>query len=191
MCFASVAGMPPPVSCYPLFYHDRPPHSRKIHAEGVEAVLSFPADRLHAQFFHTAAAGVWKRREKHSIHAGLSPKTTTENCMDYPFWNELSFLQVSVCENGFNDVSPFHTGFTHPVEESPIQAVMDAAAFWKFVGKNVGNLPFIKKKVEGFSFVFTVYSGLRVCFSPIWNFAGSFSTNRRGEKPGVENGHKR
>ena len=33
-----------------------------------------------------------------------------------------------------------------------------SAAFWKFVGKNVGNLPFIKKKVEGFSFVFTVYS---------------------------------
>ena len=27
---------------------------------------------------------------------------------------------------------------------------MDAAAFWKFVGKNVGNLPFIKKKVEGY-----------------------------------------
>ena len=48
------------------------------------------------------------------------------------------------------------------MEESPIQAVMDAAAFWKFVGKNVGNLPFIKKKVEGFSFLFTVYSGLRV-----------------------------
>ena len=127
-----------------------------------------------------------------------SPKTTTENCMDYPVWNELFTFST-----GFSTVfvkkrrsfqrcfPPFPHSFPHPVEESPIQAVMDAAAFWKFVGKNVGNLPFIKKKVEGFSFVFTVYSGLRVCFFPIWNFApGQFSTNRRGEKPGVENGHK-
>lgn len=79
---------------------------------------------------------------------------------------------------------PFPHSFPHPVEESPIQAVMDAAAFWKFVGKNVGNLPFIKKKVEGFSFVFTVYSGLRVCFSPIWNFAtGSFPQTAEEKNP--------
>jgi len=59
---------------------------------------------------------------------------------------------------------------------------MDAAAFWKFVGKNVGNLPFIKKKVEGFSFLFTVYSGLRVCFSPIWNLPRGSFPQTAGEK---------
>ena len=118
-----------------------------------------------------------------------SPKTTTENCMDYPVWNELFTFST-----GFSTVfvkkkrsfqrcfPPFPHSFPHPVEESPIQAVMDAAAFWKFVGKNVGNLPFIKKKVEGFSFVFTVYSGLRVCFSPIWNFAPGSFPQTSGEK---------
>ena len=80
---------------------------------------------------------------------------------------------------------PFPHSFPHPVEESPIQAVMDAAAFWKFVGKNVGILPFIKKKVEGFSFVFTVYSGLRVCFSPIWNLTPGSFPQTAGEKSPV------
>ena len=46
----------------------------------------------------------------------------------------------------------------------------------------MGNLPFIKKKVEGFSFVFTVYSGLRVCFSPIWNLAPGSFPQTAGEK---------
>ena len=109
--------------------------------------------------------------------------------MDYPFWNELFTFST-----GFSTVfvkkkrsfqrcfPPFPHSFPHPVGESPIQAVMDAAAFWKFVGKNVGNLPFIKKKVEGFSFVFTVYSGLRVCFSPNWNFAPGSFPQTAGEK---------
>ena len=118
-----------------------------------------------------------------------SPKTTTENCMDYPVWNELFTFST-----GFSTVfvkkrrsfqrcfPPFPHSFPHSVGESPIQAVMDAAAFWKFVGKNVGNLPFIKKKVEGFSFVFTVYSGLRVCFSPIWNLTPGSFPQTAGEK---------
>ena len=46
----------------------------------------------------------------------------------------------------------------------------------------MGILPFIKKKVEGFSFVFTVYSGLRVCFSPIWNLAPGSFPQTAGEK---------
>ena len=118
-----------------------------------------------------------------------SPKTTTENCMDYPVWNELFTFST-----GFSTVfvkkrrsfqrcfPPFPHSFPHSVGESPIQAVMDAAAFWKFVGKNVGNLPFIKKKVEGFSFVFTVYSGLRVCFSPVWNLTPGSFPQTAGEK---------
>lgn len=120
-----------------------------------------------------------------------SPKTTTENCMDYPFRNELFTFST-----GFSTVfvkkkrsfqrcfPPFPHSFPHPVEETPIQDVMEAAAFWKFLGKNVGILPFIKKKVEAFSFVFTVYSGLRVCFFPIWNLApGSFPQTAGARKP--------
>ena len=109
--------------------------------------------------------------------------------MDYPVWNELftfstGFSTVFVKKKrSFQRCFPhFPHSFPHPMEESPIQAVMDAAAFWKFVGKNVGNLPFIKKKVEGFSFVFTVYSGLRVCFSPIWNLAPGSFPQTAGEK---------
>jgi len=33
----------------------------------------------------------------------------------------------------------------------PIHAVIRAASFWKVLDKNAGILPFIKKKVEGFS----------------------------------------
>ena len=48
----------------------------------------------------------------------------------------------------------------------------------------MGILPFIKKKVEAFSFVFTVHSGLRVCFSPIWNLTpDSFPHTAREKNP--------
>ena len=142
-------------------------------------------------FFTPKPPGCGKGGKSTAFMRVLSPKTTTENCMDYPFWNELFTFST-----GFSTVfvkkkrsfqrcfPPFPHSFPHPVEESPIQAVMDAAAFWKFVGKNVGILPFIKKKVEGFSFVFTVYSGLRVCFSPIWNLTpGSFPQTAGEKKP--------
>ena len=140
-------------------------------------------------FFTPQPPGCGKGGKSTAFMRVLSPKTTTENCMDYPFWNELFTFST-----GFSTVfvkkkrsfqrcfPPFPHSFPHPVEESPIQAVMDAAAFWKFVGKNVGILPFIKKKVEGFSFVFTVYSGLRVCFSPNWNFAPGSFPQTAGEK---------
>jgi len=61
--------------------------------------------------------------------------------MDYPFWNELFTFST-----GFSTVfvkkkrsfqrcfPPFPHSFPHPVEESSIQAVMDAAVFWKFLG---------------------------------------------------------
>ena len=120
----------------------------------------------------------------------LSPKTTTENCMDYPVWNELftfstGFSTVFVKKKrSFQRCFPhFPHSFPHPVRESPIQAVMDAAAFWKFVGKNVGNLPFIKKESRRFFFCF--YSLLRLTgllFSNLESYPGQFSTNRRGRK---------
>ena len=152
-------------------------------------MLSFPADRLQAQFYTPKPPGCGKGGKYTAFMRVLSPKTTTENCMDYPVWNELFTFST-----GFSTVfvkkrrsfqrcfPPFPHSFPHPVEERPIQAVMDAAAFWKFVGKNVGILPFIKKKVEGFSFVFTVYSGLRVCFSPIWNLTPGSFPQTAGEK---------
>ena len=78
--------------------------------------------------------------------------------------------------------STFSTGFSTTKGISPIRTVIQAAAFWKVLDENAGILPFIKKKVEGFSFVFTVYSGLRVCFSPIWNLTPGSFPQTAGEK---------
>ena len=133
-------------------------------------MLSFPADRLHAQFFTPQPPGCGKSGKCTAFMRVLSPKTTTENCMDYPFWNELFTFST-----GFSTVfvkkkrsfqrcfPPFPHSFPHLTKESPIQAVMDAAAFWKFVGKNVGNLPFIKRKSK----VFLLF----LQFTPAYGFA--------------------
>ena len=173
----------------PLFYHDRPPHSRKSTRKALKLHFLSRQTGCKRSFFTPQPPGCGKGGKSTAFMRVLSPKTTTENCMDYPFWNELFTFST-----GFSTVfvkkkrsfqrcfPPFPHSFPHPVEESPIQAVMDAAAFWKFVGKNVGNLPFIKKKVEGFSFLFTVYSGLRVCFSPIWNLPRGSFPQTAGEK---------
>ena len=173
----------------PLFYHDRSLHSRKSTRKALKLCFLSRHAGCKRSFFTPQPPGCGKGGKNTAFMRVLSPKTTTGNCMDYPFWNELFTFST-----GFSTVfvkkkrsfqrcfPPFPHSFPHPVEESPIQAVMDAAAFWKFVGKNVGNLPFIKKKVEGFSFVFTVYSGLRVCFSPIWNFAPGSFPQTAGEK---------
>ena len=175
----------------PLFYHDRPPHSRKSTRKAVKLHFLSRQTGCKRSFFTPKPPGCGKGGKSTAFMRVSSPKTTTENCMDYPVWNELFTFST-----GFSTVfvkkrrsfqrcfPPFPHSFPHPVGESPIQAVMDAAAFWKFVGKNVGILPFIKKKVEGFSFVFTVYSGLRVCFSPIWNLTpGSFPQTAGEKKP--------
>ena len=173
----------------PLFYHDRPPHSRKSTRKALKLCFLSRQTGCTRSFFTPQPPGCGKGGKSTAFMRVSSPKTTTENCMDYPVWNELFTFST-----GFSTVfvkkkrsfqrcfPPFPHSFPHLTKESPIQAVMDAAAFWKFVGKNVGNLPFIKKKVEGFSFVFTVYSGLRVCFSPIWNFAPGSFPQTAGEK---------
>ena len=173
----------------PLFYHDSPPHSRKSTRKALKLHFLSRQTGCKRSFFTPQPPGCGKGGKSTAFMRVSSPKTTTENCMDYPVWNELFTFST-----GFSTVfvkkkrsfqrcfPPFPHSFPHPVEESPIQAVMDAAAFWKFVGKNVGNLPVIKKKVEGFSFLFTVYSGLRVCFSPIWNFAPGSFPQTAGEK---------
>ena len=105
-----------------------------------------------------------------------TPKTTTENCMYFPVWNELftfstGFSTVFVKKKrSFPRCFPlFPPGFPHPVKEIAIHGVMEADVFCKVLGENVGIVPFIKKKVEGFSLYFTVSKSLRVCFSPIWN----------------------
>lgn len=172
-----------------LFYHDRPPHSRKSTRKALKLCFLSRHTGCKRSFFTPKPPGCGKGGKNTAFMRVLSPKTTTGNCMDYPFWNELFTFST-----GFSTVfvkkkrsfqrcfPPFPHSFPHPMEKSPIQAVMDAAVFWKFVGKNVGNLPFIKKKVEGFSFVFTVYSDLRVCFSPIWNLAPGSFPQTAGEK---------
>ena len=91
--------------------------------------------------------------------------------MDYPFWNELFTFST-----GFSTVfvkkkrsfqrcfPPFPHSFPHPVEESPIQAVMDAAVFWKFLGKKCGHSAFYKKRK---SKVFLLF----LQFTPAYGFA--------------------
>ena len=173
----------------PLFYHDSPPHSRKSTRKALKLHFLSRRTGCTRSFLTPKPPECGKGGKSTAFMRVSSPKTTTENCMDYPVWNELFTFST-----GFSTVfvkkrhsfqrcfPPFPHSFPHSMEESPIQAVMDAAAFWKFVGKNVGNLPFIKKKVEGFSFVFTVYSGLRVCFSPIWNLTPCSFPQTAGEK---------
>ena len=111
-----------------------------------------------------------------SIHAAFEVAFTTGNCMEFPLRNELftfstGFSTVFVKKKrSFPRCFPlFPPGFPHPVEESAIPGVMQPVAYWKVLGKNVGILPFIKKKVEGFSLDFTVRSGIQGIFSPFWN----------------------
>ena len=59
-------------------------------------------------------------------------------------------------------------------------------------GLKCGHSAFYKKESRRFFFCF--YSLLRLTgllFSNLESYPGQFSTNRPGEKPGVENGHKR
>ena len=162
----------------PLFYHDRPPHSRKSTRKALKLHFLSRQTGCKRSFFTPQPPGCGKGGKSTAFMRVSSPKTTTENCMDYPVWNELFTFST-----GFSTVfvkkrrsfqrcfPPFPHSFPHPVGEIPIQAVMDAAAFWKFVGKNVGNLPFIKKKVEGFSLFFTKGLCAGFLFSPIWKAA--------------------
>ena len=155
----------------PLFYHDSPPHSRKSTRKALKLHFLSRQTGCTRSFFTPKPPGCGKGGKSTAFMRVLSPKTTTENCMDYPFWNELFTFST-----GFSTVfvkkkrsfqrcfPPFPHSFPHPVEESPIQAVMDAAAFWKFVGKNVGNLPFYKKESRRFFFCF-------LQFTPAYGFA--------------------
>ena len=65
--------------------------------------------------------------------------------------------------------STFSTGFSTTKGISPIRTVIQAAAFWKVLDENAGILPFIKKKVEGFSLYSTNRFRAVIYFSPIWN----------------------
>ena len=154
----------------PLFYHDRPPHSRKSTRKALKLCFLSRQTGCTRSFFTPQPPGCGKSGKCTAFMRVLSPKTTTENCMDYPFWNELFTFST-----GFSTVfvkkkrsfqrcfPPFPHSFPHLTKESPIQAVMDAAAFWKFVGKNVGNLPFIKRKSK----VFLLF----LQFTPAYGFA--------------------
>jgi len=125
----------------PLFYHDRSLHSRKSTRKALKLRFLSRQTGCKRSFFTPQPPGCGKGGKNTAFMRVLSPKTTTGNCMDYPVWNELFTFST-----GFSTVfvkkkrsfqrcfPPFPHSFPHPVEESPIQAVMDAAVFWKFLG---------------------------------------------------------
>ena len=64
----------------------------------------------------------------------------------------------------------FPPGFPQQKGAFPIHTVMQHAFCWKIMEQNISILPFIKKKVEGFSLLFTVSTGLQSYLFPHWNF---------------------
>ena len=126
------------------------------------------------------AAALWKaaaRRPGNTAAKRLfGRKNTTGECMEFPVWNEL-FTFSTGFSTGFVKKKPsfpsgfplFPPGFQQLKDANPIRAVIQPALFWKVLGKFVDILPFIKKKVEGFSLFFTVRLPGPVSVSPIWN----------------------
>ena len=120
----------------------------------------------------------------------FGPKITTENCMEFPFGNELftfstGFSTVFVKKKGsFPCGFPlFPPGFPQCKCSRCIHGVILRQGAWDVLGEKEGVSPFIKKKVEAFSFHFTVRCGVPVFGSPIWNERGQSFQHRGGCKP--------
>ena len=130
------------------------------------------------------AAALWKAAARRPGNTAakrlLGRKNTTGECMEFPVWNEL-FTFSTGFSTGFVKKKPsfpsgfplFPPGFQQLKDANPIRAVIQPALFWKVLGKFVDILPFIKKKVEGFSLFFTVRLPGPVSVSPIWNGAAA------------------
>ena len=65
--------------------------------------------------------------------------------------------------------STFSTGFSTTKGHQPYTHRNSGRSFLVILGKNAGILPFIKKKVEGFSLYSTNRFRAAIYFSPIWN----------------------
>ena len=120
----------------------------------------------------------------------FGPKITTGNCMEFPFGNELftfstGFSTVFVKKKGsFPCGFPlFPPGFPQCKCSRCIHGVILRQGVWDVLGEKEGVSPFIKKKVEAFSFHFTVRCGVPVFGSPIWNERGQSFQHRGGCKP--------
>ena len=110
--------------------------------------------------------------------------------MEFPFGNELftfstGFSTVFVKKKGsFPCGFPlFPPGFPQCKCSRCIHGVILRQGAWDVLGEKEGVSPFIKKKVEAFSFHFTVRCGVPVFGSPIWNERGQSFQHRGGCKP--------
>ena len=79
--------------------------------------------------------------------------------------------------------SLFPPGFPQCKCSRCIHGVILRQGAWDVLGEKEGVSPFIKKKVEAFSFHFTVRCGVPVFGSPIWNERGQSFQHRGGCKP--------
>lgn len=77
----------------------------------------------------------------------------------------------------------FPPGFPQCKCSRCIHGVILRQGAWDVLGEKEGVSPFIKKKVEAFSFHFTVRCGVPVFGSPIWNERGQSFQHRGGCKP--------
>ena len=88
--------------------------------------------------------------------------------------------------------STFSTEFSTPSGGKSYTSRNGCRRILEICGLKCGHSAFYKKESRRFFFCF--YSLLRLTgllFSKLESHPGQFSTNRRGEKTGVENGHKR
>ncbi len=173
----------------PLFYHDRSLHSRKSTRKALKLHFLSRQTGCTRSFFTPKPPGCRKGGKSTAFMRVLSPKTTTGNCMDYPFWNELFTFST-----GFSTVfvkkkrsfqrcfPPFPHSFPHPVEESPYTSRNGRRRILEVSGLKCGHSAFYKKESRRFFFCF--YSLLRLTgllFS-IWNFAPGSFPQTAGEK---------
>lgn len=115
---------------------------------------------------------------------------TTKKGSVFPFRRELftfstGFSTVFVKKKGsFPCGFPlFPPGFPQCKCSRCIHGVILRQGVWDVLGEKEGVSPFIKKKVEAFSFHFTVRCGVPVFGSPIWNERGQSFQHRGGCKP--------
>ena len=88
--------------------------------------------------------------------------------------------------------STFSTEFSTPSGGKSYTSRNGCRRILEICGLKCGQSAFYKKESRRFFFCFYSLLWLTgLLFSNLESYPGQFSTNRRGEKPGVENGHKR
>ena len=116
-----------------------------------------------------------------------TPEITTKKSRCFPLRRELFTFSTGFSTVFVKKRCSFPRGFPlfppcfpHQKEQLPIPAVISSCIYWKVMGEKAVILPFIKKKVEAFSLLFTVSIGLRFVFSPDRNVQSlSFPQNKK------------